>query len=153
MRPLTDAEQKQYRTLLILAIAMLIAAPIFYAMIGLYLPKRDLGVQGANDMLAYILVIISLVLPLAMNLVIKVQKSSFRKNTSSKMSTAQFIFTLSIQKFAFAEAVFVFGLVTTFATGSASRLWWFYLIGAAMVFYVWPRRRKFEELIEELEQP
>lgn len=153
MRPLTEVEEKKFRTIRLLAAVMLVATPIFYAVVAYTVTPLERSMKGANDMLTYILVIVSLSLPLVMTLVMKVQKAAFRKDTSSKMSLMQFLFTLNIQKFAFAEAVFIFGLVTAFVTGDTSRLWWFYLIGAAFVAYVWPRRQKFEELIEELERP
>jgi len=153
LRPLTEIEEKKFATLKLLALVMLIIAPVLYALVGVSVKLGNKSIEGANDMLTYILIIVSLLIPLAMNLVVKVQKNTYRNNRSSRMTSADIIFTIQIQKYAFAEAIFIFGLMAVFTTGDTIRLWWFYPIGAVMTFYVWPRRQKFEELIEELERP
>jgi len=151
MQP-ADTDQAQFRTLRIIALAMLILAPLIYLVVASVLDRQGMAEEGTSDMVMYILLIVSLAQGGLAGIVRKFQIQNYRKNKDQGMSPAQFYTTAGIVTLAFVEAVFVFGLVVFLLTGAFVNMLWFYLIGAVWAAVYWPRRDRFESFIREMQR-
>lgn len=148
--PLTEKEQAQFRTVRLIAFAMLVAAPILYLVVGSLLEMQELAEEGTSDMVMYILLIVALAQGGLVKLLQRFQIKTFRKNPRTGSTAAQLYVTLSINTAAMVEAVFLFGLVVFLLTGNIVNMVWFYIIGAVWAVVYWPRREKFERFLQEM---
>jgi len=113
---------------------------------------RPMASGGTNDMMLYLLLIVSVVQGGVIKIVERVQVSTYRKTIHNDASPAKFFVTLTIVTLAAADAVFIYGFIAVQMTGEALNMLWFYLIGAAWAAVYWPRREKFNRFIEELQK-
>lgn len=146
-----DSAQKQFRTSRLLAIAMLVAAPLLYLVITAFV--SDQSVAGSPvELVFYILLIVALGQPAAAFLIERFQLRAYTTRTETKMSPAQLLFMIGIIKYAMVEAVFIYGLIAFFISHDMNYMLPFYGIGIAWGFVHWPRRERWERTIESLEK-
>ena len=135
-----------------MAWGMLIVAPIVY-LIVVDLISAGIEARAGNDLLVYLLLVVSVAQPAAGLVVERIQFSACKRRPQAGMNLISLYFNLSIVKMAMAEAVYVFGFVTFVVTGRSLNMLYFYPIGVAWSFVYWPRREKYTQLLEKLNRP
>ena len=153
MNQFNDPSEKHLGTLKIITWAMLVFAPAVYLIIA-SMVRIDPSPSGTPDnLIIYILLIVGVTSPVMGLVIERIQIQAFKTNQNSKMSPANLFFTVSIIKMAMVEAVYIYGLVVYLLTGSFLNLLYFYPIGIIWSFVHWPRRIKYDQLVERLKQP
>lgn len=162
----TDELKKQFRTVQIIAFAMLIGAPIAY-IFAAYQLNKELISGGEFDIMFYMLFSISMIQPVITPLIEKYQISIFKKNPNSKfvnVSEQRGIFTskpeqgtpmglytiVIIIKCAIVEAIFLYGMVLYFVSGDMTRMLYFYPIGIAWTIVYFPTKAKCLKFLEKV---
>jgi len=140
-----DIELKKSR---MAGIVLLIVMPIMYLIVAMVISRApDTG--GHSDLMFYMLLIVAMSSPAMALLIQRIQVQSYRKRPSSRMTPEQLYFVVSIMKMAFAEVVFLYGLVVYLVAGGMDRMLIFYPIGLAWAAIFWPTRNRFETFITE----
>ncbi len=148
-----EATRRQFNTVRIIAIMMLVVAPLVYAAITFFVRPMEAIDSGSSKMLLYILLIVAVVMPASYPIIERVQLANFRKTRSaSKMTPAQLYTTQQVTRFAIIEAVFIFALVVYFVTSQDDWFWYFYPIGVFWTVQAWPTETKFEKYLEKVGQ-
>jgi hypothetical protein len=145
-------DAKPFLTARIIAFAMFVGSPIAYLIIA-FVIERPLVAGGEYDMLFRIILIVAMVQPLLAFVVERSQVRAFRARRQKEMTASQLLVTLAINKAAFVSVVFIYGLVVYLLSGDLLRMLWFYPIGAIWSVIHWPRREKWNMLIQTLETP
>ena len=147
-----EATKKQFMILRILTWVMMVIAPLIYLHIAWLLDTQGLRAKAGNDVLLYLLLVVSLLSPLVIPFVTKgVIQTEKAKGTQGK--AAQLFQTLSIIQMAFIESIYIYGFVVFNVTGEFTYMLYFYPIGIAWSFVYWPRREKYTQLLEKLSRP
>lgn len=151
-----EQAEKQFRTLRIITYAMLVVAPIAYLLAALFLDVRGSTQGTPNSMTIYLFLILAVGIPAIFPLVARSQIQTYRSNKANgttSMEPISLFQTLSIIAMAFVEACYIYGFVSFILTGELANMLYFYPIGIIWSFVHWPRRSKYEQLIERLSRP
>lgn len=148
----SEADNKQFRASRILALAMLVAAPMIYLVVTPFLDRGAMASKGFPEFGVYILLIVALAQGGMVKVVRRFQMQNYRRNPQAASQPARFFTTFTVNSLAIVESVFLFGLVVFIMTGDYLNLLWFYLIGAVWAVVYWPRREKFERFVQELQK-
>jgi len=108
---------------------------------------------AGNEFVFYILLLVSLTEPGLALVVEQIQLQAFKARGRTDMKPINLFFTISLIKMAMVEVVYVFGFVVFLLTGEYLNMLFFYPIGVAWTLAFWPRRAKYEQLLEKLRQP
>jgi hypothetical protein len=131
---------------------MMVIAPLIYLHIAWLLDTQGLRAKAGNDLMLYLLLVVSLlsplVLPLVTNGVIKAARTKRSQETG-----AQLLQRLSIIQMALIESIYIYGFIAFNLTGKFAYIFYFYPIGIAWSFVYWPRREKYTQLLEKLNRP
>ncbi|MFH1686309.1 MAG: hypothetical protein ABIE70_02155 [bacterium] len=146
-----EATQKQFATSRILALVLMVGAPIIYLIIAGALTNEQ-PEPAVIELLFYMLLVLSMVQPAMAFVVERFQLNQFRSRSDTKMSIPQLLFTIGIIKYAMVEAVFIYGLVVFLVGHNLAYMLYFYPIGAVWGFIHWPRRERWEKTIQSLER-
>lgn len=147
----TDEMNKQYAMIKIIAIALLVVAPVVYILIANVVPAPETAEPNFADLMFYILLIMSAVQPMILPFL---EKSNLKvyMNQISKPAPIQFFKTISIIKAAFVESIFIYGLVVYFISGDINRMYYFYPIGIIWVTIIFPTKSRCEAFLEKVER-
>jgi F0F1-type ATP synthase membrane subunit c/vacuolar-type H+-ATPase subunit K len=144
--------EKQLRTLRLITWAMLVGAPIIYLVVA-QIQTAYLEARAGNELLLYILLVVAIVSPATAFVVEWFQMSQFLSTQASEMQPINLFFTISIIKLAMVEATYIYGFVVFLMSGNFSNMLYFYPIGIIWTLVHWPRRQKYNQLIEKLNRP
>ena len=144
---------KQLRTVKIIALAMLVVMPIVFLVIASVMNMQQPPDGTPHDLIVYLFLMIAIASPAFVPVIVRSQIQTFRSSQNSKMTPANLFFTISIMKMAMVEAGFIYGLVVYFLTGEMVTMLYFYPIGIVWSLVHWPRREKYDQLIEKLNRP
>jgi hypothetical protein len=148
--PIDEAYEKRLRTSRILAVVMLVGVPVIYLIVASQRTPPEGG--GPNDLLFYMLLVVSLLSPLLYPLAIEPsQIRAFKKGTGSVKTPADLFQALAIFRLAIVDGVFTYGLILFFISGDWLRMMYFYAIGAGWAVVYWPRRSSLERFIQKME--
>ena len=104
-----ERREAKFKMVKIMAYSMLVAIPvILLAMTYLVTPGNETG--GQVDMMLYLLLILSVFQPMVYPFIERLQVNNYKKSQQSQMTPDQLFFSLSMIKFAFVEAIFLYGL-------------------------------------------
>lgn len=143
------SQEAQFRTVTIIAVAALIVAPLLYLIMAYLVTVPSRG-DGEQQMLIYILLIVGTVQPVLLPVIEKSQVNSYRKNIDSSMTPSNLFTTLSIIKYAFIEAIYLYGLAVYFLSGELNSMLYFYPVGIIWTFIHWPRKSTFEKFFQKV---
>ena len=143
-----SAEAK-FRLTRILAVAILVGAPIIYLVVAFLARTESLREIEVGDWVFYMLLVVAMVTPAMYYPVERLHLAGRRKQTAERQSAAEVYVSLSIIRFALTEAAHIFGLVTFLLTGSIERMLWLYAVGVIWSVVHWPRRGRFETFLKE----
>ena len=153
MIPPDENALRSFRTTRLIALCLLVGAPLAYLLVATLVVQRPLNPQAGNDLMFYILLVVAAVEPLFYPLVEKSATAEFRRKQVDPSDRAKLFLSLTIIKLSFVAAAYVYGLVIYLISFSFERLAWLYLIGAVWSVIMWPRRRQFEEFIARENEP
>jgi len=149
-----DATRKEFIKTKLLAIVLLVGAPIIYFIIAGLLKSRG-SVQGQSggevELAFYILIVVAVGTPTILPMIIRSMIANYRSGKASRATPVQVMTVLYICKFAMVEATFVYGLVVFFLSGDLQRMLVFYPIGAIWSVIHWPRKERMKEMLKRLE--
>ena len=152
----TEQIEKQLRTIRIIALAMLVVAPIIYLVIAMVMNLQPPPEGTPHDLIVYLLLIVAIGSPAFVPIIVRLQIQTFRSSENrekSKMTPINLFFTVSIIGMAFVEAIYIYGLVSFILTGQMVTMLYFYPVGIVWSFVQWPKRQKYDRLVEKLRQP
>ncbi|MDH4158238.1 MAG: hypothetical protein OEW00_13285 [candidate division Zixibacteria bacterium] len=142
------AGMAQFKRVRLFAFLILVAAPLVYLVIIYAVPfPRKSG--GEYDMMLYILLIVAMIQPAAYLFIERFHLTIQRQQRPSAMQPDRLFFTLSLIKFAFVEAIYIYGLVVAIISGIANHALYFYAIGIIWTFILWPRRGAYEHFMQK----
>ena len=163
----TDEIKKQFVVIRIFGFVLLVASPILFLAVTQFaiIPIRE--INGAHDIMLYILLLLAMIQPLVNPLLEKFQISAFKKSPDSpKYQTTEIfgyfkkqkkkgspigLFTIvTIIKSVLVESIYVYGLVNFFLTGDLTRMLYFYPIGIAWTFVYFPTKERCEKFLEKV---
>ena len=153
MIPIDEQAEKQLRVLKIITWAMLVVAPIGYLVVALVIDSKGIGARAGNDILLYVILSMAVVNPFFVPLIVRAETNKYARGMSQAKSPVGLYFLLSIIALAMVEAGYVYGLIAFIVTGKFVNMLYFYPIGIAWSFVYWPRREKYDRLVEKLNQP
>jgi len=152
LRPYDEAEERQFKVLRVVTWAILVVAPFIYLFVANLL-RPQMPAAAGNEFVFYILLLVSLTEPGLALVVEQIQLQAFKARGRTDMKPINLFFTISLIKMAMVEVVYVFGFVVFLLTGEYLNMLFFYPIGVAWTLAFWPRRAKYEQLLEKLRQP
>ena len=150
----------------LMAFLFLVLFPAVYLVIaGLYKLER-FSPEDSYRFVIYMLLIVAFVTPPLSLVVQRFQVSNYRRSRGkseqpgplarttrdTNMAPGQFYFSSLIVQLAFVEAVYVYGLIAYFISGTIISMLYFYIIGAVWSIVFWPRRDKIITFIKSLEE-
>ena len=145
-----DGKEATMKKVVRLALMMLVVAPVIHVAIALLLTVTK-KIGGEYDMMLYILLIVAAFQPFVLPILERVQVSNYLRNQQSRMTPDQFFISVSTIKFAFVEAISLYGLVVYMLSGSLTNMLYFYIIALFWSGIYWPRRTKFEDFMQRIE--
>ena len=148
-----ERTEKQLGLLRIVTWLFMFAGPGAYLVIALVMNTKGIEARAGNEVLVYMLLALSIGNPFLIPLIIRGEVNKFRKGVSQAKSPTQLFFSLSIIQMAMVEATYIYGLVVFFLTGKFTNMLYFYPIGIIWSFVYWPKREKYDRLLEKLNQP
>lgn len=147
---LDEKKQAVLKLVVVLAYAMLVAAPLVNLFVA-YLATIA-GQQGGEvKMMLYILLILSVFQPAAAKFIERFQINSYKRAEQTKITPENLFTTISVIKFAFIEGIYLYGLVVYLLSGNLNWMLYFYPIGIAWTFAYWPRQSTFESFLNRIE--
>ena len=152
MTPIDQKDEARFKTARLFAYITLVAAPIVYLFVA-FIVKLTPQEGGEHLMMFYILLIVAVVAPAMFPIIERMHITQYKSGRSTEMTPASLYTTVSMMKYAFVEATYLFGLVIFFVSGDINRVFYFYPIGIIWTFIYWPRRDKFEQFLQKLERP
>ena len=138
------------RQVKIVAIALLIVAPILYLVVA-HMQGFTPRAGGQYEMLFYILLIVAAVSPSVMPIIARIQLAQFMRNKSSAMTPDKFFTSSSIVGFAITNSVYIMSLVVLFLSANISWLYYFYPIGIFWSFIYWPTDAKYQKFLNKVQ--
>ena len=152
MMPADGTGVAYFRRVRLFAWLILVAAPVAYLVIIFTVPFPQHS-GGEYDMMLYILLIVAMLQPAVYPLIERLHMAMRAKQTSSAMEPGQLFFMLAILKFAFVEAVYIYGLVVAIVSGLPNNALYFYAIGIIWTFIYWPRQGAYEHFMQKVSNP
>ena len=152
----TEHIDKQLRTIRIIALAMLVGAPVVYLVVASLMNIQPPPEGTPDNLIIYLLLMVAIGSPAFAPIIMWSQIQTFRSNQNSqksKMTPMNLFFTMSIIGMAFVEAAYIYGLVAFILTGEMVTMLYFYPAGIAWSFVHWPKREKCDRLVERLNRP
>lgn len=149
---LNEAQEKELRKGKLLAVILLIVAPVVYLLVT-FIVKVPEQLGGQIDIMLYILLIIAAAQPLVYPVIKRIQLSNFRASRTTKMTPEKLFLTLTIIRLALIESAFIYGIVVYFISGLKTPIIYFYLIGYVWAALGWPRRSQLERFVERANRP
>lgn len=153
MSQFDDTTNKQFRILRIITWAMLVVAPLIYLHVAWRLDTQGIQASVGNDVMLYLLLILAAIEPAFVLLIVRIEIGKYRSGATKIKSPAHLFLTLGIIQMAFVTTIYVYGLIVFILTGKFTYMLYFYPIGIAWSFVYWPRREKYTQLLEKLNQP
>lgn len=150
-----DAQtKKQLGLLKIITWAFMFVGPVAYLIIAHLLSSKGVEARAGNEVLLYLFLVVSLANVLvAAPIIVRMEIQKYRAGAYQGRSPVQFFVTLSIIQMALVEAIYIYGLIAFVITGKFTYMLYFYPIGIASSFVYWPKREKYERLVERLNKP
>lgn len=148
----SDQIEKQFRTIKIIALALLVAAPIVYLVVAQII-SRDCEPKAGQDMMVYLLLMVGIASPAVVPILVRAQIKTYQASKNTKMTPMNLFFTTSIMSMAVVEAVYVYGLIAFLLTGELVNMLYFYPAGIVWSLVYWPKREKYDKLIGKLSRP
>jgi hypothetical protein len=148
-----DATEKQLRILKLITGLFMVVGPVAYLVVAQVMDAQGIEARAGNDVFLYMLLCLAIVNPIFAPLIARAETTKFRDGRSQAKSPVHLFFMLSIIGMAMVEASYVYGLVAFILTGKFTYMLCFYPIGIAWSFVYWPKREKYERLVEKLNQP
>ncbi len=147
-----DTYRCELRKTVVVAVALLVVAPVVYLLVAAMVQWRpETRGGGETTMLFYILLIVGLVQPVAGIFIERRQITNYRLARGSRMTPWQLFTSVSVIKYAFVAAVYVYGLVVRIVTGEVTWMLWFYPVGIMWSALYWPRHSSCERFMAVLE--
>jgi hypothetical protein len=147
------ATEKQLRILKLITWMLMFVGPAAYLVVALVMDSKGVQARAGNEMMLYLMLAVSLLSPLVLPLVTKSVIRSERAKRGPEVTPAQIFQVVSIVQMSCVEAIYIYGLVVFQLTGKIAYMLCFYPIGIAWSFVYWPKREKYERLVEKLNQP
>ena len=146
-----DNQSGELKKTWILAVILLIGAPIIYLIIigSLSIAPRT---GGEVDLLFYIFLIVSIVEPVLIPVIERYQINMYQKSRFSRMSPGQLFTSISIIKFALIETIYIYGLIMYLFSADFLKVVYFYLIGITWSVIHWPRRSSWDKFRKVLDK-
>jgi len=148
---LNEAQEKEFNKTKILALAILIIAPVIYIILVSYILNPAANLGPPQEFIFYIFIILSIFQPMAFKFIERIQISNFKRTAMTCMTAEKLYTTLSIIKFALVESIYIYGLVEYILIGDKFHFLIFVVIGMCWTAFVWPRRVNFESFIMKVE--
>lgn len=145
-----EKTEAQFRRARILAVVTLVACPLIYLLIAYYAVDSTVREGGEQQMLLYILLLVALAEPALVPVIERFRINEYRGNPNSSMTPAQLFTAVSIIKFAFVEAAYIFGFVVYILSGDIIKMLYFYPVGIVWSFVYWPRKATFERFVKRV---
>ena len=153
MNDVTEQVEKQLRLVKIMALIMLVAGPVILLVIASVINMQQPPEGTPDTMIIYLFLMIAIGSPALVPLIVRSQIQTYRSNPNSQMTPANLFFTISIIGMAFVEASYIYGFVSFLLTGEMVNMLYFYPVGMAWSFMYWPKREKYDQLLERLSRP
>lgn len=154
MNQYDEPTEKQLRVLKIITWMFLVVAPCVYLVIAFSMITTGIEARAGNELMLYLLLVVALLnVGVAAPVIVSAETRKFKAGAYQGRTPVHFFFTLSIIQMAMVEAVYIFGLVAFLVTGKFFNMLCFYPIGIAWSFVYWPRRSRYQELLEKLNRP
>ena len=148
--PTSEASPREFRLTRLIAWLLLVLSPAVYIVVAAFLAIPDQS-GGQIDMTFYILLILALFQPALLPLIERLQTANFRRPAPKNTNPRQLAMTMHITKFAFVEAIFIYGLVIFILSGDWARFLIFYPVGIVWAAIYWPRQERWQSLAKRLE--
>lgn len=132
---------------------MLVVAPIVYLNVAWMMHNQGRESLVGSDIAFYLLLVVAIFSPLIIPIITRGLIKAERAIKDKTRSPGAFFQSLSIVHMAFVEAIYVYGFVVFMLTGRLDYMLYFYPIAVAWSFVYWPRREKFNRLLEKLDRP
>lgn len=149
----SEVALKRYRFVRILALFMLVVAPVIYLIVALAIPEKPGAPEPGTKLMLYGLLVIAIVEPIFYPLIERFHMKQVRPARSRKMMVEQLYVTLSIIKMALVEAIYIYGLVAYLITYEMDKMLYFYPIGIIWSAVYWPTRDRFETFLSRGDMP
>ncbi len=148
--PWEEALEKQFRTAQIMAVFMLLVAPLVYLGIAIVVGGA-LVTPEASDLVFWMLLVVAIATPVLLPIVERHQIRNFRQRRDNRPGPGQLLVTLSITSAAWVETVYIFGFIVYLVTGDMLRMLTFWPVGIIWSYVYWPRRSRWEKRLREME--
>jgi hypothetical protein len=148
-----DATKKQFMILRIITWMFMFVGPIAYLMVAQVMASKGLGARAGNELMLYLLLAVGLLSPLVMPLVTNSVIRQERAKKGPEATPAKIFQAVSIVRMSCVEAIYIYGFIAFQLTGKFVNMLYFYPIGIAWSLVYWPRRSRYEELLEKLNRP
>ncbi len=148
-----EQTDKQRRVLRLITWMFLVVMPIAYLMAAQQIDAKGVQARAGNDVLLYLLLVVGALSPLMIPLVTNSVIRGERAKKGQGLPPAQIFQQLSIVQMAFVEAIYIYGFIVFNLTGKFTYMLYFYPIGIVWSFVYWPKREKYDRLLEKLKQP
>jgi hypothetical protein len=110
--------------------------------------------EGTPDnMIIYLLLMVAIGSPALVPIIARSQILIFKSSQNSKMTPMNLFFASSLIGLTFVEAAYIYGLTAFILTGEFVNMLYFYPAGIAWSFVYWPKREKYDQLLEKLNRP
>ncbi len=148
-----DTKSHDIRFARIMALAILVVAPLLYLLVALFLKVEMPQGEAYSGLIFQILMVLAIIDPFLLPLIERFQISLYRTDRQSRMTPSQLYRNNVLIRLCFVEATFLYGLVVCLITGDTGAMLWFYLIGAVWAVVVWPRQARYQRFLERLQRP
>lgn len=171
----TAAIRRKLVILQVLTWMMLVGAPVNFLYIGSLLVGKW-GPLVESDIAVYVLFALALVYPAYAPIHERATLTNYRHNSGKSLMHPKVLTFLSgimgkkktatslvqpidmflknnVVKLALVSMAYAFGLLAAFLTGEFDNMLYFYPIGIVWSIIYWPRRKKYERLLEKLSVP
>lgn len=132
-----------------IAFAMLVIMPlVLLALMFVVSPPKQSG--GEIEIALLILLIVGMIQPLLIPLISRIQIQNWQNENSENKNPAILFFMISLIKFSFIEAIYIYGLVVYLLSGDMLKALYFYPVGIGWSVVHWPMRVRFDNFINRL---
>ena len=153
MIPPSESALKRFRLVNLLALFMLVIAPVIYLVVAYAIPEKQAAPEPGTKLMFYGLLVIGIVEPVMYPLIERFHLKQAPAARDRKMMVEQLYVTLSIIKMALIEAIYIYGLVAYLITYEMDKMLYFYPIGIIWSAIYWPTRDRFERFLSRGDMP
>jgi hypothetical protein len=135
-----------------MAFVFMVAAPLTYLAV-IFLVAVPEGASAADGTVLNILLLLAIIQPAVCPFIERNRVAGYKLSQPSPavMAPSQLLFTLTLIKFAFVEAVYIYGLVVYFLSGDPFPVLYFYAVGIVWSVIYWPRPSTVERFFKKVE--